>query len=116
MYKHEPKFYKSIKSFFFMILIKIHKSYRDVIAICDSNLIRKYFEEDEFQLDIKESFFGGRKTSKEKTIELIKDMSREDATFNIIGEKSVNCALQSGIISKEGVKKIKGLPFALVLL
>jgi len=99
-----------------MILIKIHKSYRDVIAICDSNLIRKYFEEDEFQLDIKESFFDGKNISEEKTIELIKDMSREDATFNIVGEKSVNCAIQAGIITQEGVKKISGVPFALVLL
>ncbi len=97
------------------MFVKIHKSYRDVVAICDSELIGKYFEEGKFQLDIKESFFKGEKKSIEEVIEIIKKMSKEDATFNIIGEKSVNTALKAGIISKEGIKKIQGVSFALVL-
>lgn len=98
------------------MLIKIHKSYRDVIAICDSDLIGKRFEEGRFQLDIKESFFKGEKTSEEKAIKIMKSYSAEDATFNIVGEKSVDTALEAGIITKEGIKKIQGIPFALVLL
>ncbi len=98
------------------MLIKVHSSYRDVVAICDSKLLGKYFEEDRFQLDIKESFFGGDKKTPEEMIEMIKYYSMEDATFNIIGEKSVNAALQAGIIREDGIKKIKGIPFALVLL
>lgn len=98
------------------MLIKIHKSYRDIIAVCDSELIGKKFEEGKFQLDIKENFFKGEETSEEKTIQIMQDMSIEDATFNIVGEKSVNCALKAGIISKEGIKKIQGVQFALVLM
>ena len=98
------------------MLIKIHKSYRDVVAICDSDLIGKRFEEGGFQLDIKESFFKGEKISKEKATKIMQDMSREDATFNIVGEKSIDTALKAGIITKEGIKKIQGVPFALVLL
>lgn len=98
------------------MLIRIHKSYRDIVAICDSDLIGKRFEEGRFQLDIKESFFKGEKTSEEKAIKIMQDMSREDATFNIVGEKSVNIALKAGIITKEGIKKIHSIPFALVLL
>lgn len=98
------------------MLVKIHKTYRDVVAICDLDLIGKKFEQGKFQLDIKESFFKGDKISKEKAIKLMQDMSREDATFNIIGERSVNTALKAGIISKKGIKKIQGVPFALVLL
>lgn len=98
------------------MLIKIHKSYRDVVAICDKELLGKYFEEGKFQLDIKKSFFSGEEFSKEKAIELIKNFSREDATFNIVGKKSVDCAIQAGIISKESIKKIQEIPFALVLL
>ena len=98
------------------MLVKIHKTYRDVVAICDSDLIGKRFEEGRFQLDIKESFFKGEKTSKEKVIKIMQYMSREDSTFNIVGEKSVNTALEAGIITKEGIKRIQGVPFALVLL
>ena len=98
------------------MLLRIIKTYRDVVVICDSKLIGKKFEEGKFQLDIKESFFKGEKTSEEQAIQIIKKMSEEDATFNIVGEKSVNCALKAGIISKEGIKKIQNVPFALVLM
>ncbi len=98
------------------MLIKIHKSYRDVVAICDNELIEKKFEEGKFQLDVKESFFKGEKVSEERTIEIMKNLSQEDATFNIIGGKSVACAIKAGIISKQGIKKIDGVPFALVLM
>jgi uncharacterized protein len=98
------------------MFIKIHNTYRDVVAICDSDLIGKKFEEDRFQLDIKENFFKGEEYSEEQAIRIIKKMSAEDATFNIVGEKSVNTALKVGIISEEGIKKIHGIPFAMVLL
>lgn len=98
------------------MFINIIKSHRDTVAICDSELIGKIFEEGKFQLDIKESFFKGEETSEEKAIEIIQDMAKEDATFNIVGKKSVNCALKAKIITQEGVKKIQGIPFALVLL
>lgn len=86
------------------------------MAICDSDLIGKKFEEDRFQLDIKENFFKGEEYSEEQAIRIIKKMSAEDATFNIVGEKSVNTSLKAGIISEDGIKKIQGVPFAMVLL
>ena len=98
------------------MFVKIHNSYRDVIAICDSELIGKKFEEDKFQLDIKENFFKGEKIDEEKVIDMMKNMLKEDSTFNIIGEKSVNAALKAGIITKDGIKKIQRIPFALILL
>jgi len=99
-----------------MILIKIHKSYREVVAICDSNLIGKKFEQGKFQLDLKESFYKGEEYNAKKTKEIIKKMSAEDATFNIVGEKSIQCAIETGIFTKENTKKIQGIPFALVLI
>lgn len=94
---------------------KIHESYRDVIAICDSELIGKTFEEGKLSLEIKESFFKGEKISEEKLIRLMGNMSKEDATFNIVGEKSVNVAIKSGIISNDNVIKVQGIPFVLIL-
>ncbi len=98
------------------MLCKIHKSYRDIVAICDAELIGKYFEEGNSQLDVKESFYNGDKQSSEEIKKIIEKMSNDDATFNIVGEKAVNCAIETGIINKESVKKIQGIPFALVLL
>ena len=98
------------------MIINIIKSYRDVVAICDSELLGKYFEEDKFQLDIKESFFKGEEKSEEEVMKVIQNMKKEDATFNIVGERATNIAIKSGIVSKDSVRTIGGVPFALILL
>ncbi|SRR5574344_1130916 len=98
------------------MFVNIIKSYRDVVAICDKELIGKKFEEGILQLDIKENFFKGKECTKEEVSEIMEDMRLEDSTFNIVGEKSINLALEVGIIRKEGVRKINGIPFALVLI
>lgn len=98
------------------MFVNIIESYRNVVAICDEELLGKYFEEDQFQLDVKENFFKGEEKTEEELIKILKDMKIEDATFNIVGEKSVNAALKSGVIFEEQIGKIQNIPFALVLL
>lgn len=95
--------------------LRVHKSYRNVVAICDSNLIGKRFEEEKFQLDVKENFFKGDEVSEDEAIFIMRKMSLEDATFNIVGEESVNTAIKAEIISEDSVGNIGGVPFALVL-
>jgi len=97
------------------MFVNIIKSYRDVVVICDKELLGKKFEEGKFQLDIKESFYKGKEVNEGISIEIMKKMSAEDATFNIVGEKSINTALKAGIISTKEIGKIKGVPFAMVL-
>ena len=103
-----------------MISVKIHKSYRDVVAVCDSALIGRRFEE-KFdkgvkQLDCRENFYKNEEVSFEKAVDIIKFQAKEDATFNIIGKESVKAALEAGIINKQGIGKIDGIPYAMVLL
>ena len=106
-----------------MISLNIIKSYRDVIAICDKEILGKKFEEPSDsekdiikQLDVKENFYKGEEVTEEKAIEIMKSMVAEDATFNIVGQKSIEAAIKAKIIGKESVGKIKDIPFALVLL
>lgn len=98
------------------MFIKIIKSYRDVVAICDSDLIGKRFEENNLQLEVKENFFRGEKIKEEEAIKIMQEMAKEDATFNIVGKKATSTAIKAGIISEEGIKKIEGIPFAFVLI
>jgi len=102
------------------MFINIIKSYRDVVAVCDSSILGKRFEEpfkgSIRQLDVKESFYKGEEVSEEKAMKMMKSMAAEDATFNIVGKESIEAAIKAGIISKESVGKIQGIPFALVLL
>ncbi|HLC86792.1 MAG TPA: DUF424 family protein [Candidatus Nanoarchaeia archaeon] len=99
-----------------MISVNIIKAYRDVVAICDSDLLGKKFEDNNFQLDLKESFYKGKEVNGKELIGIIEKMIGEDATFNIVGEESIKIALKIGIINKNGIKEIQGVPFALVLL
>jgi len=97
------------------IIIKAHKSYREVVAICDANLLGKKFFEGERILDLTGQFFDGEKYSSGEALEKITFYVREDATFNIVGEESVALCLKLGIITKEGILRVDGVPFALVL-
>lgn len=96
-------------------LVNIHKSYRNVVAICDKNLFGKKIVEGERQLDLTGEFFNGGVRNEGALREIILDQSREDATFNIVGNKSVFVAKDLGIIVDEGISKIGGVSFALVL-
>ena len=89
--------------------VKIHRSGNSkVIAICDENLINKEFEEGSLYIKVSESFFKGEKKNKED----VKKILKEAGNVNFIGGESVSVAIESGLISKEDVKKIKKIPYA----
>lgn len=96
--------------------IKIHEAYRKIVALSDTNLIGKYFSEGNRQIEITKNFFEGEEKSKEEIVRILKEMEKEDATFNIVGKESTDTAIEAGIISKEGVIKIDNIPVALVLM
>ena len=95
--------------------IKIHEAYRKVVALTDTMLIGKTFSEDIKQIEVKPKFFKGEEKNKKELIKILKDLEKEDATFNIVGEESIQTALQAGIISKQGIIKIQEVPIALGL-
>ena len=98
------------------MFVRVIKSYRDVVAICDSDLLGKKFEEEQFQLDVKEGFYKGEEMNSEQAKQVLLNMAQEDATFNIVGKESVGMAIHAGIISQESIKTIQGIPFAMVLI
>ena len=71
------------------ILFKIHKSYRNTISICDLELYGKKFVEGIKQLDLTGRFYEGEKISIEESWSRVLDWAIEDATFNIVGKKSI---------------------------
>lgn len=97
------------------ILIKIHETYRQVIAVCDSELLGKKFEQGNRQLEIDEAFFNGYEVSEEKAIKIIKDKLREDACFNFAGPHSVQAGIKAGAIDESCVMKVQNIPYALLL-
>src|SRR3989344_5322686 len=72
------------------MLVKIHKSYRDVVAICDKELMGKSFEKGNAILEVKENFYNGDEVDEKKALSIMQFHIKEDATFNIVGKK-INC-------------------------
>jgi len=99
-----------------MICVKLHKSYRNVLAVCDSNLIGEKFEQDNRQLDCKESFYKEKEISYKDAVQLMESQLKDDATFNIVGDESVRAAQEAKIINSKNIKTIKEIPFILILL
>jgi uncharacterized protein len=98
------------------IVVKIHKTYRLVVAICDEDIKGKSYEEGEKVLNLSTKFFEGDLVSLDELRDIIVKSSYDDATFYIVGEKSVEFAKSVGLISVEGILNIEGVPYALILL
>ncbi len=98
------------------ILIKIHKSYRWVVAICDKDIYGQKLEEGIRELDLTTQFFQGEETDEQELTKMVKMCLYEDATFYVVGNKSIEYAKKIKLIENEGVTYIQGIPFALVLL
>ena len=98
------------------MLVKIHKGYRMCVAVCDSDLIDKKFEEGARQLDLSGTFFKGEEKSVEEVKEILIDAANEDASFNIVGKESVGLARELGIVKDSGVFEVDGVLVGLVLL
>jgi len=95
------------------MITKIHKTFdgRGVLAVCDSDLLGKKFEEKDLQIDLTSNFYKGEEKKEEEILELFKIAS----IINLVGKKSVELGIKAGIIDKEKVIKIKGVPHAQVL-
>ena len=95
--------------------LKIHKSYRNVVALCDVDIIGKTFEEGKRILECRENFYKGKKVTNEEAIKILKKEHEGDATFNIVGEKSIQAAIESGLINEHNIAKVQNIPFTLIL-
>tara|TARA_Y100000310_G_scaffold201547_1_gene201647 strand:+ start:2604 stop:2900 length:297 start_codon:yes stop_codon:yes gene_type:complete len=95
--------------------IKIHEAYRTIVALADSDIIGKTFEEGIKQIEVRPTFFQGDEKTKDEIIEILQQMDQNDATFNIVGNESIATALEAGIIEKHGIMKIQDVPIALGL-
>jgi len=83
-----------------------------LVAVCDSELIGHSFREGELHLSVNEDFFKGRPADEHEV-----KMALEDATIaNLVGEQSVACGIDSGIIDKHCVITIDGIPHAQMVL
>ncbi len=92
------------------MIVKIHKSYdgKKVIAICDSEILGKKFEDGGMQLDLSCNFYKGE----EKGEEMLLEEMKKPCSVNVVGEKSVKFFVDRGLVDKKNIIKIKNIPHA----
>ena len=87
-----------------------HYQKNPMLNICDADLLGKNIVEDELNMHISESYYGEKFVEKDEAQTLLQNSS----IINMVGEKTISLSLKLGIGSKNGVKKISGVPFLIV--
>lgn len=122
------------------ILVKVHESYRMVVAVCDEEVFGRKLVDSGVRneepgtrsqelgarnkesvvgrrvLDVSGVFFKGEAMSYDEAKEEVLRCAGEDATFNFVGRESVLLAKELGLVWDSGVREIDGVEFALVLM
>jgi len=92
-----------------MIWIKVYNTQGEVLlAACDDGLLGKKFEEGELQLEVSESFYGGERVTNDTFVDRLKAAT----IVNIVGREAVEIAAALGMVDRECLLEISGVPHA----
>ena len=93
----------------FSIRLIRHKD-TNMLNICDSDLLGKTLNRDNFSLKISEEYYAEKTIEKEEAEDLLK----QSDNINMVGKKIIDLSVNMGIGSEKGVKVIDGVPFLIV--
>ena len=95
--------------------VKVHQIYRLIVAVCDLELLGKKFEQDNLQLEVNEKFYKDKELDETALLKLLKRSQQDDACFNFVGKNSIDIASNLGLVDKNCVIEIQGIPHAMAL-
>jgi len=81
-----------------------------MLNICDAELLGKNIIQNELTMKISESYYGDQIIEKDEAKKLLESST----IINMVGKNTISLSLELGIGSKNGVKKISGVPFLIV--
>ncbi len=81
-----------------------------MLNICDVDLVGKKISEKNLQVDISKNYYGKEIVEKNEAENLLKNSS----IISMIRKETISLSMNLGICSKEGIKKISGVPFLIV--
>jgi len=83
-----------------------------LVAACDSELVGRTFCEGELHLHVNEDFFKGQPAEEHE----VKKALEEATIANLVGQRSVACGIDSGVVDENCVIIIDGVPHAQMVL
>jgi len=79
-----------------------------MVALCDSHVIGKKVCEGKLVLDASRDFYCGDLVTSEAAV----DTLRLATVANLVGKEAVRCGVEAGLIHKDAVMSIGGIPHA----
>lgn len=96
-----------------VLLVRMHKKEgRTIVAVCDKDLLGQLIEDGKRQLDLQGEFYKGVEMPRGE----LGDLVRNADGVNLVGKEAVQLGLDEGIIEKEDVLTVKGVPHAQAVL
>jgi len=96
-----------------IFVVNIHKgSEGEILVISDKEIIGRKFEEGKLQLDLSKDFYQGEEMEEEKVKELVNDAY----VLHLTGKKTIEFFTKLGLVKKENVLTVDGIPHAEVCL
>jgi hypothetical protein len=96
----------------FLVKKHITPDKRLFLAVCDTELFGKIYEQDDLILDLGSDYFKGKESSEAEAVMLITGSYMVYA----VGDRSVALCLKEDIIDKGHIKRIQKIPFVHVIL
>jgi hypothetical protein len=92
------------------MFLKVHRSREtgNVVAVCDRELLNTTLRHGKLTITITDSFYGNTPATEDD----IKDALKNAGNINLIGERSVNLAIEMGLLTKSGCMMIGKVPHA----
>ncbi|MEO3992930.1 MAG: DUF424 domain-containing protein [Desulfurococcaceae archaeon TW002] len=100
-----------------MVYVKIHvateisQDFREVVAICDEELLGRKFQEGDVVLHLNEEFFKGFLA----TLDEAMHHARNASIIVLAGEASVDRAVKEGLVHPDAILRVCGVPYAQVV-
>ena len=79
-----------------------------LVAVCDKDLMGKNFEEGELTLKISERFYKGEEATEGDVITSL----RRATIANLVGKRTIKCAVDNDFIEEASVIFVDGVPHA----
>ena len=90
--------------------VKTYKTEKHfMVAACDSELIGCVLENDACSITVNASFYKGEEADEET----VTDLLYRATTANLVGKKTVECAVNSGLIDPESIIYFGDIPHVL---
>ncbi|WP_439028128.1 DUF424 domain-containing protein [Haloarchaeobius sp. DT45] len=82
-----------------------------LVSVCDPDVMGETFEDGPVSLTVSEEFYGGEHRDEDAVL----DSLRRATVANIVGKRSVDVAVEAGIIDEDAVLAIEGTLHAQLL-